>query len=328
MSRTTIVVDVADELVAELFDRGVRGRLDALGEVVETDGSADDALRINADVVVTGWGSRAFPDTLPASARLRFVMHSAGTIRQLVPRSLIAGGLAVSQATAGMARSVAELALAFTLVLSRDLQRVDAVMRDRHDWRAAQSGGPGKAVCECTVGVVGASRIGRIYIELVRALGARVLVYDPYLSDVEAATLRARPSTLEALMSGSDVVALHAPVTAQTRGMITAALLASMRDDACLVNTARSAIVDMPALERELASGRIRAALDVFDIEPLPTDYPLFGLPNAILTPHLGAVTTAARHHQGTIVVEEIERFLSGRPLQHAVTAEAYDTLA
>ncbi|MFB9234100.1 hydroxyacid dehydrogenase [Plantactinospora siamensis] len=328
MPRSTIVVDIADALVADLFDPDLRARLDALGTVVDTGGTADDARRFSADVAVTGWGSRAFPGTLPPSARLRFVVHSAGTIRQLVPHSLIAGGLAVSQATAGMARSVAELALAFTLALPRDLQRVAAVMRGCHDWHAAQPTALGRAVCESTVGVVGASRIGRIYIELVRALGATVLVYDPYLSDADAAALGARPSTLEALMSASDVVALHAPVTAQTRGMITAALLASMRDGACLVNTARSAIVDMPALERELVSGRIRGALDVFDLEPLPPDYPLFGLPNVILTPHLGAVTTASRRHQGLIVVEEIERFLAGRPLRHAVTAESYGRLA
>jgi len=101
-----------------------------------------------------------------------------------------------------------------------------------------------------------------------------------------------------------------------------------MPDGAALVNTARSAIIDMRALEAELLAGRLSAALDVFDVEPLPADSPLYGLPNVILTPHIGAVTTASRHEQGEIVVDEIERMLRGTPLQHAVTADSYDRLA
>jgi phosphoglycerate dehydrogenase-like enzyme len=84
----------------------------------------------------------------------------------------------------------------------------------------------------------------------------------------------------------------------------------------------------MPALERELVSGRLSAALDVFDSEPLPADSPLWSLPNVILTPHIGAVTLNSRRAQGQIVVDEIERYLAGEPLHNAVSADVYDRLA
>jgi phosphoglycerate dehydrogenase-like enzyme len=133
---------------------------------------------------------------------------------------------------------------------------------------------------------------------------------------------------LDEALSGAEVVALHAPVTDETVRMLSGERLAKLPAGTLIVNTARSALIDMPALERELVNGRLSAALDVFDIEPLPAGSPLWGLPNVILTPHLGAVTINSRRAQGRIVVEEIERYVAGEPLHNAISAGVYDRLA
>lgn len=327
MTQPRIIIDVAQELQDDIFDEGLLARLDAVGDVSRTGGSGDGA-RMGADVLITGWGTPPLPSALGPDDRLRLVVHSAGTIRALVPRSLIEDGVRVSQATAGMARSVAELALYFTISLLRTLQGVDRQMHLNHDWAAASAFGLGRTVASETIGVVGASRVGRIYIELVKALGARVQVYDPFLPETEAARLGVVLAPLDELLRDCRVVALHAPVTPETRNLLSAERLASIRDGGILINTARSAILDTAALEHELRSGRLSAALDVFDEEPLPRDSGLWGLPNVILTPHIAAVTHHSRRMQGLIVVEEIERFFEGIALENEILASTYDRLA
>jgi Phosphoglycerate dehydrogenase and related dehydrogenases len=327
MTQSRIVIDLARNLEDDLFDEDLLARLAAVGDVSRTGGNGDSA-RMNADVLITGWNTPALPSKLGPNDRVRLLVHSAGTIRALVPKALIEDGVRVSQASAGMARSVAELALFFTLSLLRSLQGVDREMRLNRNWAAASAFGLGRTVASETIGVVGASRVGRIYIEMVHALGATVQVYDPFLSAREAAGLGVVLAPLDELLRDCRVVALHAPVTPETRNLLSAERLAHLRDGSILINTARSAILDSAALERELCSGRLSAALDVFDEEPLPGDSPLWGLPNVILTPHIGAVTQHSRSMQGRIVVEEIERFLQGAPLQNEVLAETYDRLA
>jgi phosphoglycerate dehydrogenase-like enzyme len=124
------------------------------------------------------------------------------------------------------------------------------------------------------------------------------------------------------------VVALHAPSLPETHHLIDARRLALLPDGAGLVNTARSWLVDEAALLAEVRTGRIDAALDVFDDEPLPTDHPLRGLPNVLLTPHHAAGTVEGRLRQGGIVVDEVERLLRGEGLRHAVTAADLERMA
>lgn len=133
---------------------------------------------------------------------------------------------------------------------------------------------------------------------------------------------------MDDLLAWSDVVAVHAPVTDETIGLIDARRLSLLRDGCALLNTAREAVLDSEALERELSSGRIRAALDVFEHEPLPQGSLLWSLPNVILTPHIGARTLDSRRAQGRIVVEEIERYVRGEPLLYEIRLEDYDSLA
>ncbi|MFC4496280.1 hydroxyacid dehydrogenase [Streptomyces ovatisporus] len=325
--RPRIAVDLAPSLEESLFDAALLDRLESVGTLVRTAGT-DTALRRQADILVTGWGTPPLPPRRAGTGRIRFIAHSAGTVRPLVPKSLLAEGVRLTHASAGMARSVAEAALYFTIGQLRSLHRVEHAMRHGRDWQEAGSYGPGRTVAGTRVGVIGASRVGRIYIELVRALGAAVAVSDPYLSEQEAVRLGVRLMPLDELLRSCPVIALHAPVTEETRGMLDAERLAMIQDGGILVNTARSALLDTAALTRMLREGRLSASLDVFDDEPLPQESELWELPDAVLTPHIAGATLDSRRHQGTIVVEEIERYVRGLPLEHEIHVAAYDRLA
>jgi phosphoglycerate dehydrogenase-like enzyme len=180
----------------------------------------------------------------------------------------------------------------------------------------------------CPIGVIGASRIGRAYISMVVRLGAQVRVFDPHLSRSEAAILGAHYSEFDDLLRHSQIVSLHAPALPNTREIIGKRELALLPDGAGLVNTARAWLVDTEALLAELRSGRIDAALDVFDTEPLPATDPLRGLPNVLLTPHVAAATVEAYRGAGEIVVAEIARFARQDRLHHEVTVDMLSRIA
>lgn len=326
--RPSIFLDLPAALERELFTDDLRARLNELGELRRSSDPAVRAVdRLASDIAVTGWGSQPFAPRRDPAHRLRFAVHSAGTVRSIVPKSLIEEGVRVSQAASGMAVSVAELALYFTISLLRDLHRTDREMVLGR-WGGATSFGVGRTVAGARIGVLGASRVGRAYLRLVVAAGAEVTVYDPYLSDAEAAGLGVALAPLEDVLASSEVVAVHAPVTKETRRMLDQERLALIQDDGIIVNTARSALFDTSALIQELRSGRLSAGLDVFDTEPLPAQDELWGLPNVMLTPHVGAATMHSRHMQGRIVVDEIERFVKGEPLKAEISPKDYDLLA
>ena len=280
------------------------------------------------DAVITGWGSPVFTDSVLASAgQLRLIAHSAGTIKSMLPPPVFARGIAVTHAAAAMAPAVAEMTLLFILTLLRQFHKQDSLLK-AGNWEGAARLGLGGELGGQRVGVIGAGYVGRCTIELLRALKAEVWVFDPYLSEARAAELGARKVALDMLLQGCPVVSLHAPVTPETHHMIGARELGLLQDGATLVNTARSWLVDQDALLAALQSGRIHAALDVFDREPLPPDHPFRGLDNVILAPHVAAGTVEARRRQGHIMSDEIKRFFSGQPLRYGVTAEMLDTMA
>ncbi len=129
-------------------------------------------------------------------------------------------------------------------------------------------------------------------------------------------------SEMPDLLPGADVVILLAPVTAETVGMADAAFLARMKDGALLVNAARGALVATDDLVAELSSGRISAALDVTEPEPLPPDHPLWQLPNVLITPHVAASTPVSVAASLSFVREQAERYLAGKPLANVITGD------
>lgn len=208
--------------------------------------------------------------------------------------------------------STAELAM--TLVLA-SLRGVPGFVRaqDAHVWAPATR----PALADRTVLVVGYGAIGE-------ALERR-------LSGFEVEVVRVARSArdgvhayvdLPDLLPAADVVVLIVPLTDETRGMVDAAFLARMRDGALLVNVARGGVVDTDALVAELRRGRVCAALDVTDPEPLPEDHPLWDCPNLLVSPHVGGASTAMEPRAHALVRDQLARFAAGEPLRNVMTGD------
>jgi phosphoglycerate dehydrogenase-like enzyme len=286
-------------------------------------------LVAGATACITGWGTPPISEVLLTdNPQLRLIAHTAGSIRKLVPLVAVERGLRVSHAAAIIADAVAEFVIAQLLLSVRPLHLIDQEMKAGVDWFQIREQRLGQLLGSRTVGVVGAGYVGRIVIRLLTAFGCRILVFDPLLTDEAAAELGVERRSLADLFAASDLVTLHAPVLPETRGMIDADLLRQLRDGAVFVNTARAALVDEGALLDELRSGRITAALDVFDTEPLPVDSPFRALPDALLSPHAAGHSTDTYLQQGQAMVDEVRRYLHGEPLQYEVTPAMLATMA
>jgi phosphoglycerate dehydrogenase-like enzyme len=330
MERPNAVVLLTQEMEARCFDPADFGRIAAVTTLrrAETDTLTDawqeDALR-GAVIAITGWGTRPLsPAMLAAAPDLRLVCHAAGSVKGLVDPRHAHPALAVSTARAVNAVPVAEFAFGIMLTamkglwfLPRDRWEPQAALPRVHESRGA------------VVGLVGASHTGREMARLCRTLPlAALLIHDPYLDDAGAAALGAEQVSLDDLMARSDVVSIHAPATEETRHMINAANLALMRDGAILINTARGSLVDEAALIEELGRGRIFACLDVTDPEPPAADSPLWRLSNCLITPHLAGALKEYCKGFGALVADEVEAYVNGRPLAHALDRAVWDRYA
>jgi len=214
-------------------------------------------------------------------------------------------GIFVTNTPGVLDAATADLAFALILASRRRIVVGDRAVREGR-WAGgwADPDFLGRDVSGATLGIVGLGRIGN-------AVARRAAGFD--MTVVHHGRGRDRPGWLELdeLLAAADVVSVHVPLTEETRGLIDARRLALLRDGVCLVNTARGAVVDEPALVRELAAGRIEAGLDVFAHEPsVPQE--LLGLPNVVLTPHVGSATTETREAMTRVLVDNLLAFEGG----------------
>jgi len=171
-----------------------------------------------------------------------------------------------------------------------------------------------------TVGIIGMGNIGTRVAIRARAFEMEFLVHDPYIPDAHVTALGGKRVELGELLAESDFVTIHCPLTAETKGMISAQQLALMKASAYLINAARGGIVDEDALYRALKQKKVAgAALDVVENEPPVKDHPLFQLDNVVLTPHLGAVTFEASQRGEWGAAEEVIRVLEGKKPKNPV---------
>ncbi|WP_055589343.1 hydroxyacid dehydrogenase [Peterkaempfera griseoplana] len=288
------------------------------------------AALARAEVLVTGWGCPPLDEEVLRSApRLRAVVHTAGTVKHHVTEACWRRGIQVTSAAAANAVPVAEYTLAAILFANkRVLPARDAYRSHRGrttDWHARLAGAGNY---RRRIGIIGASRIGRRVIGLLRPFDLEVLLSDPWVEPDEAARLGARLTALPELFATSDVISVHAPWLPGTEGLVSRALLAAMPDGATLINTARGALVDQQALEEELVSGRIDAVLDVTSPEVLPASSVLYTLPNVLLTPHIAGSMGGELRRMADFALDELERWTSGAPFLDPVLPEAWDRTA
>jgi phosphoglycerate dehydrogenase-like enzyme len=287
------------------------------------------AVLRDVEVLVTGWGCPPLDTAaLDAAPRLRAVVHTAGSVRGHVTEECWDRGIEVSSAAAANALPVAEYTVATILLTGkRVLERARdfRVTRRADDWLATPRdiGNFGR-----TVGVLSASMIGRRVVELLRPYDLQVLLHDPHVTDAEAAALGVEAVGLADLFARSDVVSVHTPLLPTTRGLVSRELIAAMRPDAVLINTARGAVVDQDALAEAAAAGRIRAVLDVTDPEILPPGHPLWDNDNVLITPHLAGSQGNEWGRLVDLAIAEAGRWAAGIGFAHPVLRESLGRIA
>ena len=219
-------------------------------------------------------------------------------------------GVAVTNTPGVLDAAVADLTLALILAVRRRLVEADRFVRDgRWNRGWADTTLLGEDLDGALLGIVGLGRIGQAVARRAQAFGMRIAYAQRHRIEFDAEYL-----PLDDLLGRADVVTIHVPLSPETRGLIDAGRLARLRDGAAFVNTSRGDLVDQDALVRELVSGRIRGALDVFTGEPgAPAE--LHDLPNVVLTPHVGSATVATREAMTRLVVDNLLAAAAGRPL-------------
>jgi phosphoglycerate dehydrogenase-like enzyme len=309
-----IVLPDGDPHMAALLSRpDFAARLDRLGGArLHADLPRDDDELIarigDATVVILGaYLTGPVLRRLPALQLISFTGTGAATFVDLPTAA--ERGIAVANVAHYGDAAVAEHALALTLALAKNVLANDHAVR-AGEWHVSQ----GVELAGKTAGIVGYGGIGARLAGLLEAIGMQVVAWTLHRDPSRLGSPSQRFVELPELLAGADVVSLHLLLTDETRGMIDGPMLRSLKPGALLVNTARAELIAPGALERVLAEGRIAAALDVFETEPLAAASPLRDLPNVLLSPHQGYNTPESLERMLDVVVANIENYLSGTP--------------
>ncbi|HEX8339424.1 MAG TPA: hydroxyacid dehydrogenase [Tepidisphaeraceae bacterium] len=309
-----------------VYGRAERERIAQLVDVCAAPQTAESvqknpAVLADAEIIFSGWGMPLVDDAfLDNAPHLRAIFYAAGTVGFWAARTP-ERGVVITSAQHANAVPVAEYALA-TILFSL-----------KHGWRLARQTRAARTfvarndVPGCyrrTVGLISLGVIARLLIERLRPFDLHVLVYDPFLSDAEAQELGVERASLDELFRRSDVTSLHTPSLPETQRIITGDHFASMPPGATFINTARGEIVrEEEMIDLAMARPDLQFVLDVTFPEPPGPQSPLYTLPNVVLTPHIAGSAGPECQRMGRYMVEELERYVAGRPLQWQVTPPA-----
>jgi D-3-phosphoglycerate dehydrogenase len=266
-------------------------------------------------------GAAVTDEVLAAAGSLRLVCCARGGPVNVDVAAATARGIPVVTTPGKNADAVADLTLAFVVMLARRLpeviRHVEAGGVFAHDnYEGAQWFGHDLA--GLVLGLVGYGQVGRRVALRAMAFGMRVVAFDPFVEPSSVATDGVEPVDLDTLLATSDVVSLHARATDANAGLIGDGAIAAMKDGALLINTARGSLIDEDAVLAGLASGRLAGlAVDVISPSPATGRHPLLDHPNVIVTTHIGGATYETLRHGGEMAAAEIVRFLAGESLRN-----------
>jgi phosphoglycerate dehydrogenase-like enzyme len=329
--RPCVLAQLSRERYEQIFAPEARRRLHDLAEVIgpfDTPAAAAAAMThlSAADVLFMGarpQGAGLDRDALARAGRLRWIADTSGGPRPMDYPTAFARGILLTDCRRAFSRSVAEMALALYLAVMRDV-----VVHDRALHTAAAVEGVEKSrnrdASFRTLGFVGFGGIAQMLARFLAPFEPRLLAYDPFVPAGVLAGFRAAPVALPELFRSSDAVFVMAMPGPDNVNLVGAAELDLLRPESVLLVISRSALVDEAALLERLRAGKFRAAMDVFDVEPLPAEHPYRSLTNVVLTPHRAGGTREAYWRIGQGLVDDLERFLAGAPPAHnAVVDEA-----
>ncbi|GAB4168435.1 MAG: phosphoglycerate dehydrogenase [Terrimicrobiaceae bacterium] len=315
---------VADPISQKGIDELAAGG--ALDVTVQT-GLAEDALIgiiPNFEALVVRSQTKVTPAVLAAATKLRVIGRAGVGVDNVDVDAATKRGVIVMNTPGGNTISTAEHAFSLLVSTARSIPQAHASVKagrwDRKKFEGVELYGK-------TLGILGMGRIGSEIARRAIAFGMRVLAYDPYLSAAKARTLQVELiEDLEALLPCADFLTLHMPLTPETRHMLDARRLGLCKKGARIVNCARGGLIDEAALAIALADGHIAAAaLDVYEIEPPPVDFPLRDLDNIVFTPHLGASTAEAQENVGIEIAAAIRAALLEGEIRNAVNMPSID---
>ncbi|MBD3183583.1 phosphoglycerate dehydrogenase [Candidatus Poribacteria bacterium] len=329
MDKPKIGVIIPKEARERLFSPEDIERLNKIGNVKWTDSSSQlssqEAVEFLKDyqIGVGSWGT-PWPDEVVVNGcpELRLWVHAAGSVRRFFGNHLKDKDITIASCAPAIAENVAEITLGQLIIgLKRTLENAAANKKGK-------AGKPSNsmALASATIGVIGASQVGRRTIRNLKHFGPRILLYDPFVSKEKVEELGVElMEDLTELCRQSNAVTLHTPALPSTEKMMGADQFKAMPDDCVFVNTARGMCVDEQALIAELEKGRLFAFLDVSSPEPTPDDSPFRKLPNVIYTSHIAG---GADSKIGKQAVDDIEAFINGRSPKMAVTFDMLDRIA
>ena len=286
----------------------------------EVIGSPDQVIKaLDGHDVLVVQGAPVSEEVLDSDPALRLVVCARGGPVNVDVAAATARGIPVVTTPGKNADAVAELAIAFLILLARRLPEVMRHVEGGGEFAHDNYEGAnwfGRDLAGMTLGLVGYGQVGRRVAVRARAFGMAVLVFDPYVDRAAIEADGAEAVDLAALIERSDAVSLHARATAENRGLIGRRQLARMKRGAFLINTAREPLVDEPAVVEALATGRLGGfAVDVPSPSPAEGRHPLLAFPNVVITTHIGGATMETLRHAGEMAAAEIGRFVRGEPL-------------
>jgi D-3-phosphoglycerate dehydrogenase len=256
-------------------------------------------------------------ELLDAAPRLRVVGRAGIGVDNVDVKAATARGVVVMNTPHGNTITTAEHAIAMLFALARQIPEATASTR-AGKWEKNRF--LGVELTGKTLGLIGCGNIGSIVADRARGLRMRVIAYDPFLSEPRAVELGVEKVEFSVLLERADAISLHAPLTDDTRNILSRDALARTKRGVRIVNCARGGLLDEAALADALRSGHVAgAALDVFEVEPAGPQNPLFGFENVVCTPHLGAATTEAQENVALQVAEQMSDFLLTGAVMNAI---------
>src|ERR1700730_41455 len=316
-----LIADSISPRAAEELER------DSALEVVTKTGRSESEIILmipEFNAIIVRSETKVTAKILNAGTRLRVVGRAGVGVDNVDVDAATRRGIVVLNAPGGNTVSTAEHAFSLLLSVARKIPQADASVREKN-WNRKNF--EGVELYNKTLGVIGMGRIGSELSRRAIAFGMRVMAYDPYLSAARARSLQVElVEELDDLLANADFISLHTPLTNETRHLLDTARMSKTKPGVRIINCARGGLIDEEALASALQDRHIAAAaLDVFEIEPLPEDSALRSAPNLILTPHLGASTTEAQESVGIEIAQSIRAALLEGTIRNAVNMPNLD---